>query len=101
MSRFFYLVVLAIITFASAGQQSFDGGNYVVEWTHLPATQEIQFTLTVNATGWVGLGISKENEDMKKLDVVVGGFNSTGHQYLWVRSFIFLKFRKIRSPNRI
>lgn len=63
----------AVFSTASAGQLSFMGGGYKVEWKHLPATQEIQFNITLNITaGWYGLGISKENSGMKELDVYVG-----------------------------
>ncbi|KXJ17220.1 uncharacterized protein LOC110234275 [Exaiptasia diaphana] len=75
MSAFSAAIVLfaSISTVFADGKMALSGDKYVVEWKHLPATQEIQFNVTVKITsGWVGLGISKENSGMKNLDVYVG-----------------------------
>ena len=89
--HFFELIFLAIVAYTHAYEElSLDGGNYVVEWKHLSATQEIEFIITVTTTGWVGLGISKENTGMKKMDVYIGGYNN-GSVYLKVLYRVYLK----------
>ncbi|KAK3743943.1 hypothetical protein QZH41_020285 [Actinostola sp. cb2023] len=79
--HFSELIFLTFVACTSAGRLSLNAGNYIVEWTHLPVTQEIEFNITAKTTGWVGLGISKENTGMKKLDAFIGGYNN-GAPYL-------------------
>lgn len=79
----FSSLFLAILSNVESGRLSFGNGNYVVQWTYLPATKEIEFDITAKAYGWVGLGISKENVGMRKLDLAIGG-TKNGEGYLKV-----------------
>ena len=83
--RFFGLVFfMSIIAFTSAGKESFDGENFIVEWKVMPASKEIEFNITAKTIGWVGLGITEIGTSMQKLDVIVGGVDNSGKPYLWV-----------------
>ncbi|KAK3754502.1 hypothetical protein QZH41_007026 [Actinostola sp. cb2023] len=80
--HFSELIFLAIVAYTHASELSMDGGNYVVKWTYMPLTQEIEFDVRAKATGWVGLGITKFNSGMKKMDIIVGGNYQGAMTYL-------------------
>lgn len=61
--------------------ESYDNGNYKVMWKYDMITDMFSFNVTVNATGWVGFGVSKTKGGMKDYDVMVGGVNKSGKGY--------------------
>ncbi|KAK3754510.1 hypothetical protein QZH41_019350, partial [Actinostola sp. cb2023] len=82
--HFSELIFLTFVACTFAERLSLNGGNYIVEWTYsVLVRQEIEFNITAKTTGWVGLGITKENTGMKKMDVFIGGYdNNNGSGYL-------------------
>ena len=71
---------------------SFNGGNYNVTWKFENETETFYFKVEVNATGWIGFGISRllfprdENllwntRSMQFYDVIVGGIYDNGTRY--------------------
>ena len=76
----------------------FDGG--AISWTYDEDTKEIIFTLTVKATGWVGLGISKESQGMKGLDIAIGGVKDK-KGYIGVIFLLILAFGVCRLSEFI
>ncbi|PFX29038.1 DBH-like monooxygenase protein 2 homolog [Stylophora pistillata] len=81
-----FLVGALLACFAlSANSQnytmSFDDGNFNVSWTHNRTTEELEFEVLVNATGYVSFGFTFTPEDMQNYSIVVGGTNSSGHNY--------------------
>lgn len=74
---------------------SFNGGNYTVGWKFVNETEMFYFKVEVNATGWIGFGISRllwprsENlqwnrNSMLYYDVIVGGMTENKTQYFKV-----------------
>lgn len=61
---------------------SFQDGS--VTWNVDDDTKLITFTLKVKATGWLGLGITKENKEMKNMDIAIGGVGTGNHGYIGV-----------------
>lgn len=61
--------------------ESYDNGNYKVMWKYDMITDMFYFNVTVNATGWVGFGVSKTKGGMKDYDVMVGGVDKSGKGY--------------------
>lgn len=81
-------VVLLIATFFSPSKGdksmykmvSYDNENYKVMWKYDMLKDEFHFNVTVNATGWVGFGVSEKKGNMMNYDVMVGGFsNNSGY----------------------
>jgi len=68
----FCLVVAAVTVVSCQNSLTLLNGDYKVEWKHLTATKEIQFTVTAKTTGYVGLGISNFNSEMKNVDIMLG-----------------------------
>lgn len=86
--KFFGPVVLLIATFFSPSKgdksmykmESYDNENYKVMWKYDMLKDEFHFNVTVNATGWVGFGVSEKIGNMMGYDVMVGGFfNNSGY----------------------
>eukprot|EP00736_Rhodelphis_marinus_P003296 Rmarinus@m.14256 len=67
---------------APSQSASFDGGNYVIEWTI--TGQTIQITLDVATSAWAGFSISP-NSAMARSDFVVGWLSSGGDGLLYDR----------------
>ena len=75
--------------------ESLDGGDYIVMWKYDMLMDTFTFNVTVNATGWVALGVSENLRNMNGYDVIIGGargmhMNESYHVvgYLNIRSTI-------------
>ena len=52
---------------------SYDNDAYKVMWKYDMIKDTFTFNVTVNATGWVGFGVSNRTGNMMGYDVMVGG----------------------------
>ena len=62
-----------------------NGGLYELYWTFDNEAETISFAVRVNATGWVGFGLSP-NGQMPDSDVVIGWVPNEGDPVFHVRS---------------
>lgn len=72
----FVMYVLCLSSVAAveySDQTSFDGGNYTLSWLYNATDDILYFKAVVATPGWVGLGFSDLNMEMKNLDCAVGG----------------------------
>ena len=65
-----------------------NGGLYELHWKFDNAKETISFAVRVNATGWVGLGLSP-NGQMPNSDVVIGWVTDGGETVFHVSIFWF------------
>ena len=66
-------------------KMEFDNGNYKVTWKHDEMNDNLTFHLEVKTTGWVGFGFGKKAPNfMMDYDVMIGGINGAGVNYLYV-----------------
>ena len=65
-----------------------NGGLYELYWNFDNAKETISFAVRVNATGWVGLGLSP-NGQMPDSDVVIGWVTDGGETVFHVSIFRF------------
>ena len=63
-----------------------NGGLYELYWNFDNAKETISFAVRVNATGWVGLGLSP-NGQMPNSDVVIGWVTDGGETVFHVSVF--------------
>ena len=59
------------------------GQYYALYWNFTRTTESIYFAVNVSTTGWVGFGLSP-NEQMPGSDVVIGWVSSAGQTYFAV-----------------
>ena len=97
MSGFLSICSLLLVLPCSYGIEysnfsSFNGGDYTVRWKFVNETETFYFKVEVNATGWIGFGISRllwpRNESLQwnrhsmlYYDVIVGGLYDNNTQY--------------------
>ena len=97
MSGFLSICSLLLVLPCSYGieysnSSSFNGGDYTVHWKFVNETETFHFKVEVNATGWIGFGISRllwpRNENLQwnrrsmlYYDVIVGGLYDNSTQY--------------------
>jgi len=95
---------------------SFNEGNYKVLWKFENETERFYFKVEVNATGWIGFGISKllwpkeeslqwNRHSMQDYDVIVGGMFDNKTLYFKVSlnlvCFLFCVFDDYSSETLI
>lgn len=93
---------------------SFSGGHYTVRWKFDNKTEMFYFKVEVNATGWIGFGISRllwpgdedlqwNRNSMQYYDVIVGGVYDNGTSYYEVSlnlvCFVFDDCSSDTAPN--
>ena len=59
----------------------FDDGKYSVTWKYDMIEDTFYFNVTVQATGWIGFGVSENKGNMQGYDVMVGGVRNTNQGY--------------------
>lgn len=57
--------------------ETFSNGAYKVMWKYDMIKDYFFFNVTVNATGWIGFGVSNSKGGMNGYDVIVGGYRAS------------------------
>lgn len=58
--------------------KEFKEGGFKLNWNYNSTTNEVTFKITVNVTGWIGVGFSESNEDMEDMDIAIAIVKSSG-----------------------